>query len=206
MTRELRLLFKSTLWVENDEIDLSGRASKPQQVAPRASSAEGIGSIKRRKQLIQKPQMTEEQMQQQQQLLQSKIRQEIHQLKSKLAVNKRLKLGKGKSSSPSKSKARDKEGGFFRRQLHVQLQMQNNLSSQDDNGNEDAEEVDDEDDGERSVDSSGSSKKLVVFLAPGIRILPNFFLISMLFAALEAAIGGCYTTQGCGTHDIQEAG
>jgi len=163
-----------------DEADMDGSGHGISLYNPpkRAISAEDTTHLRRkplessRESLNFKPAA-----QQPQQLLQSKIRQEIHQLKSKLAVNKRTKPGRvGKTaadsaadifsvkipahhvkgaSSPNKSKA-TKDVSYFRKQLEQQLQAQRSSTPEENFEND----SDGEDDcGDKSIDSSSSSTR-----------------------------------------------
>ena len=115
----------------------------------------------------QQQQMSPEEIQEQQQLLQSKIRQEIQQMKSKLAVNKRPKPGKAnsKSNSPAKMKAKSKDGGFFRKHLEEKLRMQDlPVETEYDTYEEDEEEGDYDYEDRSSENSATTSKKHVCVL------------------------------------------
>ena len=116
---------------------------------------------RRKKEQASKQQLTQEEIQEQQQLLQSKIRQEIQQMKSKLAINKRPKPGKGnsKGNSPSKMKAKNKDGGFFRKHLEEKIRMQNVPADAEYDAYEDDEYEDDYDNEDRSIENSTTSSK-----------------------------------------------
>jgi hypothetical protein len=110
----------------------------------------------------QQQQMSPEEIQEQQQLLQSKIRQEIQQMKSKLAVNKRPKPNK--SNSPAKMK-KSKDGGFFRKHLEEKLRMQDlPVETEYDTYEEDEEEGDYDYEDRSSENSATTSKKHVCVL------------------------------------------
>ena len=170
------------------DMDGSGHNFSLHNASKRAISAEDSVHLRRQKplepfreSLYSKPTI----QQPQEQLLQSKIRQEIHQLKSKLAVNKRGKPGiRGvrtpvdsaaevfsvkipahhvKGSSPNKSKS-TKDVSYFRKQLEQQLSAQYSSSYTPEESFEN--DSDGEDDcGDKSVDSSSTRRRVRTILS-----------------------------------------
>lgn len=151
----------------------------------------------------QQQHLTQEEIQEQQQLLQSKIRQEIQQMKSKLAINKRPKAGKGnvKGNSPSKMKAKNKDGGFFRKHLEEKIRMQNVPVDAEYDTCEDDE---DEEDDEYEENSATSSKKHVRSSLNTYRL--HHMNDIPFTSVVQAPVGGYNSPEGCWADGVQESG